>query len=184
MISGPSGAGKGSLIKRISQVPDCPWISISATTRAPRKDEIEGKHYFFLSDERFDELLARDGFLEWASVHGYRYGTLREEIVRRIDAGQDVILEIDPQGAFQVKEKFPQAHLIFIEPPSTEELERRLRMRGTESEEAIRSRLETAVVELSAKERYNIRVVNDSISKATQEILDIIASYRQNESTK
>ena len=151
VISGPSGAGKGTLVARlVDEVPGC-WASVSATTRAPRDGEREGVDYFFLSREEFDDLVASDGFLEWAEYSGNCYGTPRSSVEEHRAAGENVILEIEVQGAFQVREKVPDATLIFIEPPSLEELERRLRSRGTEDEEAIARRMETAKVELSRK---------------------------------
>ena len=127
VLSGPSGAGKGTLVKRVLQrIPDA-WVSVSATTRKPRPGEVDGKDYYFLDQPRFDELVSQNGFLEWACVHGNSYGTLRSRVQDHMNAGGQVILEIDVQGAFQVKKAMPEAHLIFIEPPSLEELERRLR---------------------------------------------------------
>ncbi|MDR3052768.1 MAG: guanylate kinase [Coriobacteriales bacterium] len=178
VISGPSGAGKGTLVERAFGVLDELWLSVSATTRKPRPDELEGVHYFFLGDDQFDALLAEDGFLEWAPVHGQRYGTLRTEVESRLARGIDVVLEIDPQGAFQVREKLPRAQLIFIEPPSLRELERRLIIRATETAEAIARRLRTAEVELAAKERYNVVITNDDLETATSELVEFITQHR------
>jgi guanylate kinase len=177
VLSGPSGAGKGTLVKRVLQrVPDA-WVSVSATTRQPRPGEVDGKDYFFLDQPRFDELVSQGGFLEWAHVHGNSYGTLRSRVQDRIDQGSQVILEIDVQGAFQVKEAMPEAHLIFIEPPSLEELERRLRGRGTETEEVICNRMKTAEVELARKMEYDVQVVNDELERATEELVSYIGSF-------
>ena len=177
VLSGPSGAGKGTLVKRVLQrVPDA-WVSVSATTRQPRPGEVDGKDYFFLDQPRFDELVSQGGFLEWAHVHGDSYGTLRSRVQDRIDQGSQVILEIDVQGAFQVKEAMPEAHLIFIEPPSLEELERRLRGRGTETEEVICNRMKTAEVELARKMEYDVQVVNDELERATEELVSYIGSF-------
>ena len=167
------------MVERIANTCKGIWISVSATTRPPRPGEMDGTHYFFISDKRFDQLITDDGLLEWAAVHGSRYGTLRDEVVRRLDAGTDVILEIDPQGAFQVKGKMPEARLIFIMPPSMIELERRLCERGTESPEQIARRLQVAEVEIFAKERYNSVVINDDLDVATQELMEIIKSARE-----
>ena len=177
VLSGPSGAGKGTLVRRVLQrVPDA-WVSVSATTRQPRPGEVDGKDYFFLDQPRFDELVSQGGFLEWAHVHGNSYGTLRSRVRDRIDQGSQVILEIDVQGAFQVKEAMPEAHLIFIEPPSLEELERRLRGRGTETEEVICNRMKTAEVELARKMEYDVQVVNDELERATEELVSYIGSF-------
>ncbi len=162
---------------RLLQCVDDAWLSISATTRAPRKGEIEGVHYYFLSENRFKTLVDNNGFLEWALVHNHYYGTLRSAVEEHIQAGQQVILEIDVQGAFQVKEQMPQAHLIFIEPPSLEELEKRLRGRGTESEDVIVARMKTARLELSRKMEYDIQLVNDKLDEAVQELVSIVNSF-------
>lgn len=177
VLSGPSGAGKGTLVKRVLQrIPDA-WVSVSATTRQPRPGEVDGKDYFFLDQPRFDELVSQDGFLEWAHVHGNSYGTLRSRVQERMDEGVQVILEIDVQGAFQVKKAMPEAHLIFIEPPSLEELERRLRGRGTETEEVICKRMKTAEVELAQKMEYDVQVINDELERATDELVSYIGSF-------
>ena len=177
VLSGPSGAGKGTLVKRVLQrVPDA-WVSVSATTRQPRPGEVDGRDYFFLDQPRFDELVSQGGFLEWAHVHGNSYGILRSRVQDRIDHGSQVILEIDVQGAFQVKKAMPEAHLIFIEPPSLEELERRLRGRGTETEEVICNRMKTAEVELARKMEYDVQVVNDELERATEELVSYIGSF-------
>ncbi len=179
VLSGPSGAGKGTLVKQVlQQVPDA-WVSVSATTRQPRPGEVDGKDYYFLDQPHFDKLVSQGGFLEWAHVHGNSYGTLRSRVQERIDRGSQVILEIDVQGAFQVKKAMPEAHLIFIEPPSLEELERRLRGRGTETEEVICSRMKTAEVELARKMEYDVQVVNDELERATEELVSYIGSFAE-----
>ena len=167
------------MVKQVlQQVPDA-WVSVSATTRQPRPGEVDGKDYYFLDQPHFDELVSQGGFLEWAHVHGNSYGTLRSCVQERIDRGSQVILEIDVQGAFQVKKAMPEAHLIFIEPPSLEELERRLRGRGTETEDVICSRMKTAEVELARKMEYDVQVVNDELERATEELVSYIGSFAE-----
>ena len=181
VVSGPSGAGKGTLVNRIMErVPDA-WLSISATTRAPRDDETDGVHYLFFDDERFDALAAQDGFLEWAQVHNHRYGTPVHLVKEHMDAGCQVILEIDYQGAFQVRSRIPEAHLIFIEPPSLEELERRLRGRGTEDEQSIALRMQNARLELSHKLEYDVCFVNDNLDVCTNELVSYIEHLAKTE---
>jgi guanylate kinase len=175
VVSGPSGAGKGTLLALAMQRLDKVWLSVSATTRAPRIGEVEGVEYFFLSDGEFDDLIAVDGLLEWATVHGERYGTIRREVEQRLAQGMDVILEIDPQGAFQVQEKLPQAILIFIMPPSLEVLEQRLRGRGTESEASIKRRMSNAVEELGYRDRYHTVIINDDLAIAAEELYQRIS---------
>ena len=166
VISGPSGAGKGTLVARlVREVPDA-WVSRSVTTRAPRAGEVDGVQYRFVSDAAFDDLIESDGLLEWATYNGNRYGTPRATVEEHIARGDQVVLEIDVQGAFQVREKLPQAHLVFIEPPSLEVLEARLRGRGTETEEAIEERMVAARVELSRKMEYDMQLVNDDLDVA------------------
>lgn len=177
VISGPSGAGKGTLLSKvIERIPDA-WVSVSATTRNPRPGEEEGIHYYFLDKDHFLELVNNDGFLEWAKVHDNYYGTLKESVLNHMKAGEQVILEIDVQGAFQVRNAIPEAHLVFIEPPSLEELERRLRSRGTESDDVISSRMKTAEVELAQKMEYDIQVVNDDLEQAVDELTAVINSF-------
>lgn len=146
-------------------------LSISATTRKPRAGEVDGVSYYFLSKEEFMKRVHEGDFLEWAEYSGNCYGTPKSTILEQLKQGKQVILEIDVQGALQVRRLMPEAHLIFIEPPSLKELERRLRNRGTEDETAIARRLETAEVELSHRNEYDITLVNDDLDKAAAELI-------------
>lgn len=166
---------------RLLQAVDDAWVSVSVTTRKPREGEIEGVHYYFASEEEFDRLVAEDGLLEWAHVHGCRYGTPRRTVEEHVARGEQVILEIDVQGAFLVREKMPSARLIFIEPPSLEVLEERLRGRGTESDDVIEKRMKTALLELSRKMEYDIRLVNDDLDTATNDLIAYIDEQAETE---
>ena len=161
-------------MKRLAErVPDV-WVSVSATTRAPRDGERDGVHYFFVDDATFDKMIAEDDLLEWANVHGRRYGTPKSKILEHIADGDQVILEIDVQGAFQVRDKIPEAILVFIEPPSMDELRARLEGRGTETQEAVESRMKTAELELARKMEYDYQLVNDNLDVATDELVSFI----------
>lgn len=180
IISGPSGAGKGTLVKEmLRRVPDM-WVSVSATTRVPRPGEKDGIDYFFLTVPEFEVRERHGEFLEHASVHGNRYGTLRAPVERRLARGMDVVLEIDPQGAEQVHKQVERSRLIFVKAPSTEELEKRIRYRGAENEEQLRARLKTAERELGVEGMYDFVVLNDDVSRAAGELVAYIRSFSAN----
>lgn len=178
VISGPSGAGKSTLLKELCM--RCPHVSvsISATTRLPRPGERDGVDYYFLTPEEFERRRLAGEFLECYEVFGRGtwYGTLQSEVAPSLEAGESIVLEIDVQGAMTVLERYREAITIFVHPSSPAELERRLRGRGTESEEAIQRRLEVARRELEFADRYRHQVVNDDVDRAAQEICDIIRS--------
>ena len=177
VISGPAGAGKGTLLGRAVERLDNAWVSISATTRAPRGTEQDGVEYFFLTKEQFEEKIVQGGFVEHAFVHGNYYGTPIQPIKEHVAAGDAVFLEIDVQGAFQVQDKIEGCKLIFIAPPSMEILEQRLRARATDSEDSIKLRLANAAGELAQAERYDRVIINDDLEKATNELVEVIQSY-------
>ncbi len=178
VLSGPSGSGKGTVLKRAMQKNEQLELSVSVTTRAPREGEIDGVNYYFLTPEAFQNLLAEDGLLEWAEFCGNFYGTPREKIEQRLNEGKDVVLEIEVQGAMKVRAAFPDAVLIFNLPPSLEELKNRLTGRQTEPPEVVEKRLNTAVWEISQAENYGYVIVNDNVEDAANAFLSILSSEK------
>lgn len=174
VISGPSGVGKGTVCQELLKNNDMIKYSISATTRPKRPGEISGDDYFFLSTEEFETGINEDKFLEYAKVHGNLYGTPKQFVMDGIDAGEVIVLEIDVQGALQVKENYPNGVFVFLLPPSMKELERRLTHRGTESEEQLRLRLNNAKGEISKINEYQYAVINDTVENAVMHINNII----------
>ncbi|WP_411867683.1 guanylate kinase [Vulcanococcus limneticus] len=178
LITGPSGVGKGTLVAALLQRHPQIWLSISATTRAPRSGEVEGQHYFFLSREGFEATVAAGGLLEWAEFAGNAYGTPRQPVEQHLAEGRPVLLEIELEGARQVRRSFPAGFQIFVKPPSFEELERRIRGRGTDSEEAIARRLERARVELTAEAEFDAVLVNADLDQALLELEQLMGLGR------
>jgi guanylate kinase len=174
VITGPSGVGKGTLIRELlHRVPDLE-MSVSATTRAPREGEVDGRDYHFLTPEQFDERIAAEDFLEFATYSGNLYGTLRSEVERRLAAGRSVVLEIEVQGARQVRAAMRESVQVFIAPPDPAVLRQRLNQRGTDSAEAIDARLEVADQELAARQEFAHTVVNDDLARAADELVGIV----------
>jgi len=174
VITGPSGVGKGTVVKELLATHKEIWLSVSATTRSPRDSEIEGQHYFFLEKENFVELSKNGGFLEWAEFAGNFYGTPFQAVKEKISERRSVLLEIELLGARQVKKSFPEAFMIFLAPPSFEELESRIRTRASDSEQAIEKRLSRARVELKAQDEFDAVVVNDELNQAVKDISNLM----------
>ena len=180
VISGPSGAGKGTLVEKLLQRDPSFGFSVSVTTRERRKNEIDGVHYHFISEEEYDKLVEEDAFLERATVHAHRYGTLKSEVYGRMEQGQNVLLDIDPQGARTVMEKEKDCVSVFILPPSYHELKVRLHTRNTEDEEEIQRRLGNARGEIAQMDRYRYLIVNDTIELAWEKLAAIVRAEKQN----
>lgn len=178
VISGPSGVGKGTVIKKMFEL--CPDLceSVSCTTRAPRADEVDGKDYFFIPKERFEQMISRGELLEYSAHFENYYGTPKAFVEEKLETG-DVILEIDVDGALMVKKSHPSAVLIMITPPDMQELKRRLKKRGTESDEKIALRISRAEYELSKSDKYDYCVVNDEVTRAAESILAIIRKEKE-----
>jgi guanylate kinase len=171
VLTGPSGVGKGTLLNALLQRhPGQLYLSISATTRRPRPDEIDGQHYYFVSPDQFQAMVEQNQLLEWAEFAGNRYGTPRAQVEQRIQNGDRVLLEIELQGARQIRQTFPDALMIFILPPSPETLEERIRSRGQDSEDAISRRLERARDEIKAASEFDIQIINDDLEVTLQQL--------------
>jgi guanylate kinase len=174
VLSGPSGVGKSTVVAHMRKAHPEVWLSVSATTRRPRPGEKNGVQYFFTSEDEFDKLIANGELLEWAVFAGNRYGTPRQPLLERLEAGEPVLLEIDLQGARQVRESKPDAQLVFLAPPSWEELVRRLTGRGTEPQHVIDERLAAAKVELAAELEFDTTLVNTSVEQVAAELLALV----------
>lgn len=174
VLSGPSGSGKNTVCDMAKEVMPNIWESVSMTSRKPRKGEVDGKDYYFVSEEEFEKNIEEGKMLEHAKFAGNYYGTPRESVQKQLDAGKDVLLVIEIQGALQIKEKIPQALFVFLLPPSMKELKRRLRMRKTETEEKLMERFETAYKEINELPKYNYVIVNDKADEAARKLEAII----------
>jgi guanylate kinase len=178
VVSAPSGTGKTTLCRMLLKEFENMEFSVSYTTRPPRKGEVNGKDYFFVSREEFERMVEEGDFLEWANVYGNLYGTSKSQVLKALEEGKDILLDIDVQGALQVKKNLPEAVLIFIMPPSFEELEKRLRSRGTDSEEVIEKRLNVAKEEIKKAPFYDYIVVNDVLDVAFNKLKAIITAEK------
>jgi guanylate kinase len=176
VITGPSGVGKGTLIRELLQRVPALELSVSATTRAPREGEVDGREYHFLTPSEFEQRVEGKDFLEFATYSGHRYGTLRSEVDRCLDAGRSVVLEIEVQGAQQVRAAKPDSVQIFIAPPNPAVLRERLMGRGTDSTEAIDERLKVAEQELAAQDDFDHQIVNDEVTRAADELVTVVRS--------
>ncbi|MDO4690366.1 MAG: guanylate kinase [Fusobacterium sp.] len=173
VVSGPSGAGKSTVCKEVRKILGIN-LSVSATSRSPREGEKEGIDYYFLTVPEFEEKIKNGEFLEYAKVHNNYYGTLKSEVEKKLQNGEKIILEIDVQGGIQVKQKFPEAQLIFFKTENKEELERRLRGRKTDSEETIALRLKNSLKELEYEDRYQFTIINKEVNQACRDLINII----------
>ena len=176
IITGPSGVGKGTVVKELLDRNKDIWLSISATTRNPRIGEKDGENYYFISDEKFKDMIDKKEFLEWAQFAGNYYGTPLSTVNEKIEKGFIVLLEIEVEGAKQIKEKFPEALSIFLLPPSKAELEKRIRNRGTEKEEAIDRRLSRADYEIASSDEFDFVLTNHDVDESVKEVFKIIKS--------
>lgn len=174
VLSGPSGVGKSSVIvQALTDIPET-WLSVSVTTRLPRPGEVHGQNYFFVTDTEFDRMIAEHELLEWAEFAGNRYGTPRASVQEKLDSNIPVLLEIEVQGAMQVREAMPEAVLVFLEPPSWKDLKTRLIGRGTESDTEVEARLNAALAELESAHLFDHIIVNDDVSRAADELVSYL----------
>ena len=178
VVAAPSGTGKSSLVKALLEVDSHMELSVSHTTRAPRGQELHGREYYFTSHEEFDRMVEADAFVEWAQVHGNRYGTSRQTIEDKIAAGADIVLEIDFQGAVQIKDQFPNAVLIFILPPSWPELRARLQRRNEDSDATIELRMKNAAAEVAQVDRFDFVIINELFERALFDLKAIAHAQR------
>ena len=176
IITGPSGVGKGTIVKELLNKEKNIWLSVSATTRSPRMGERDGENYYFISNEKFKDKIDKEEFLEWAQFAGNYYGTPLSTVNEKIEMGFIVLLEIEVEGAKQIKEKFPKALSIFHLPPNKEELEKRIRNRGTENEDSINKRLSRAKYEIESSDKFDFVLTNHDVNETVKEILMIIKS--------
>lgn len=175
VLAGPTAVGKGTVLNKVHELAPSLWQSVSVTTRPPRPGEVDGKHYHFITDAQFDELIENNELLEWATVHNnYRYGTPAKPVEQELAQGRTVLLEIDLAGARQVKQARPDAVLVFLAPPSFEELVRRSEKRGTETPTEREQRLATAHAEMAAESEFDFTIVNTEITAAAEELLDLL----------
>jgi len=174
ILTGPSGVGKGTVVKEILRKEKNLWLSISATTREPREGEKDGENYYFLNQENFKEMIAQNLLLEWAQFAGNYYGTPLSSVKDKIKKGFTVLLEIEVEGARQIKNRFPNSRTIFLLPPDKEELERRIRNRGTEKEEAIKKRLSRANFEISVSNEFDFALINHNVNETAKRIINLI----------
>jgi guanylate kinase len=183
VVSGPSGVGKDSVLKRVFALDPSLWYSVSYTTRQPRAGEVNGVDYHFVPEKEFDRMVQEGQMLEWADVHGHRSGTGRTEVEKALGEGRSAVLNIDVQGARSVRQEMPGAFLVFLAPPNQEELRRRLAARGTEDPDEIARRQADAEIEMGYSDQYDAVVVNDDLDRAAREVLDLIHERRGRDRT-